>query len=96
MSGLRHAVERLSLRSDPKSHAGPHLTKTGDDGAASDWGHLEQRGSAATISHVPLVHLGSKANASSEFRPGDGFVNGHVADQTENGTSKIIKGYDAV
>jgi len=102
LSGLRHAAERLSLRSRNKTES--HPTKTGDDGTALDWsnsrhgslGHVGQRGSVATVSHIPLVNMESKAHVSSEARPADGRVNGLVADPTENGNGMVIKGFDAV
>jgi hypothetical protein len=87
------------LRSDPKrSHNG--RTKLGDDGTASDGynthrgslGHSEQQGSATTISQIPLVHLGPKANDVSEPSP----ASGHVNEPTEMGNGKVARGFDAV
>lgn len=93
LSGIRHAVERLSLRSDPRrTQTDTHLTKIGDDGTASDW-YNSRRGS----SHIPLVHLESKANVSSETRPVDGqAINGYIPEPTENGNGKVSRGFDAV
>ena len=100
-------MDRLSLRSDPrKSHTDPHDTKTGDDGTALDWYnsrcespmHLEQLDRATTSSHIPLVHLGSKANASEETSPTSGRGNDQSSEptETENGSGKVIRGFDAV
>lgn len=105
LSGLRHAVERISLRSDERrSHADPHHTKHGDDGTARDWynsrreslGKLQQQSSAGTSSHIPLVHLGSKAKESGETSPVSVCVNGQNTEPTENVNSKVFRGFDAV
>ena len=105
MSGIRHAAERLSLRSDPKQrHTGPHPPRTGDDGTASDWyksrggslGYPEQQGSAPTISHIPLVQVEPNAKVGREPRLAGDRVDGQILEPTENGNGRVIKGFDAV
>ena len=92
------------MRSDPKDHTNPHLSKTSNDGTGLDWhnsrrgsfGPLEQRGSAATSSDIPLVHVGSKAKISSEVVPAGGHGNATIPWPTENGNGRVIRGFDAV
>ena len=93
------------MRSDPKSHTELHTNKTGDDGTGLDWhnnrrlgsfAHLEPRGSAATSSDIPLVHVGSKAQVGNETLPADSRVNGPFPEPMENGNGNVIRGFDAV
>ena len=105
MSGLRHAAERLSLRSDSKrSQNDTHPTKSIDDGIASDWydshrgshGGLEQRGSASTASHIPLVHLGSTANDGKDTGLAVDRADELITEPKNDGNGRVMRGSDAV
>ncbi|KAL2036674.1 hypothetical protein N7G274_010624 [Stereocaulon virgatum] len=105
MSGLRHAAEGLSLRSDSKrSQNDTHPTKSVNDGIASDWydshrrSHvsLEQRVSASAVSHTPLVHLGSTANDGDGTRLAVDPVNELITGPKNDGNGRAIRGSDAV
>lgn len=100
---------RLFLRSDPRrNHTDTHLAKTGGDGTTSNRyegryrlpGCLEQQGSAATITieNIPLVHIGSQDNVSSETRPAEGSSKwlGFRVDEKWKRQEQVIRGFDAV
>ena len=100
-----HAVERPSLRSEARrSHPESQLTKTGDDAMTSDWygsrhgsvRHLERRDLEATVSHIPLVHVASKADVrNNAWLAGEG-ANGRLQELTADGTVRMMGGFDAV
>lgn len=105
LSGIRHAMATLSLKLDLRSHTDRHLANTDDDGATSDWyqsrrrspGYLEQQGSAATISNLPLVHVGPmKDNVSSETRPAGAWRKWPGADRKCEQQEQVVRGFDAV
>ncbi|KAL8827614.1 MAG: hypothetical protein Q9191_003077 [Dirinaria sp. TL-2023a] len=106
MSGLRYAAERLSIRSDARSHADHNVAKSRDEDETmperynrrdKEFGHFEQQGSAATISNIPLVHVDSKSSKSSHdiglavSRAGD-----YTSKSAENENENTIRGYGAV
>ena len=80
LSGLRYALGRLSTRSESRrtldnSHHGTVSDGTvNDDAAASSWygsrdstfENASEAHSAKSITHIPLVHLGSKACAGTK------------------------------
>ncbi len=76
-----------------------------DDGdMASDWYNgrhrgfkrFEQRGSAATVSDIPLVHVKSKTDSAGGTRLTASQAHGYGAEANGETDNKIVRGFDAV
>lgn len=93
MSKLRYAADKLPLRPESKrSRYEDQLTGDEENNTALEWygsrrrplKDLEQDGSAATVSQIPLSHVRPKANVVDHPK------------SMESGNDEVVKGFDAV